>query len=172
MDVLEHWTPTINWGGFAQSGMSDRMWKAFKDLVQLCHCFEHWREAHRALSLTRAPAPYYKPETRHAKQKRIDEWKRPIREAEGHMHRAAHLADEKVAEISYLVNPPDEGTPDWKIYWAAALSIGRSLGHQRARYKCLAIDSFDAAQLAESNPRDIAQRWLTAAGYTEAQPML
>ncbi|SDS18984.1 hypothetical protein [Bradyrhizobium canariense] len=172
MDVLEYWAPRIDWSRFAQGAVSDRMWRAFKDLVMLCHSVEHWREVHRSLQMTRPPQPYYMPESRHYRKKRLDEWKRPITQSENHMHRAAHLADEKVAEISYLISPADEGTPDWNLYFAAALSIGRTLGHERARYKSVAFDAFDAAELSEPDPSVIASQWLIRAGLPHRQPHL
>jgi hypothetical protein len=63
MDVLEYWSPLIDWSRFAQGAVSDPMWRSFKDLVLLCHCAEHWREILRSLRLTRALQPYYTPET-------------------------------------------------------------------------------------------------------------
>jgi hypothetical protein len=172
MDVLEYWSPTIDWSRFAQGTVSDRMWRSSKDLILLCHCAEHWRETLHSLRLTRPPQPYYTPETRHARKKREDEWKRPIRECETHMHRAAHLADDKVAEMSYLITPADKGTHSWNLHFAAALSIGRSLGHERARYKSVAFDVFDAAELSEPDPSTIASRWLARAGCADQQPQL
>ena len=86
MDVLDYWGPTIDWTRFDQGDVSDQMWTAFRQLVQPCHCVEHWRESHRALSLTRPPSPLYTPESRHYRKKRLDEWKRPIQGAENHMH--------------------------------------------------------------------------------------
>jgi hypothetical protein len=142
MDVLEYWSPAIDWSHFAQGAVSDPMWRSFKDLILLCHCVEHWRETRRSLRLTRPPQPFYTPETRYARKKRQDEWKRPIMDCETHMHRAAYLADEKIAGMSYLITPADEGKPDWKLWFAAALSIGRSLGHDHARYKSIAFDTF------------------------------
>lgn len=171
MDVLEYWRPKIDWTRFDQGAVSDQMWSPFGQLVQLCHCVEHWRENHRSLSLSRPPAPYYTPESRHYRKKRLDEWKRPIQAAENHMHRAAHLADDKVAEMSYLIAPTDQGKPDWNLYLASALSIGRSLGHLRARYRSVAFDQFDAAELSEPDPSRTASRWLERAGLTDQQPM-
>jgi len=109
---------------------------------------------------------------RHYRKKRLDAWKRPINEAENHMHRAAHLADDKVAEMSYLIGPSDEDTPDWNLYFAAALSIGRSLGHLRARYKSVAFDQFYTAELSEPDPIRTATRWLERAGLPDQQPIL
>jgi hypothetical protein len=81
------------------------------------------------------------------------------------MHRAAHLADEKVAEMSYLVASTDEGAPDWNLYFASALAICRSLGHERARYKSVAFDSFEATtELSGTDPSVTAGRWLIRAG--------
>jgi hypothetical protein len=88
------------------------------------------------------------------------------------MHRAAYLADSKVADVSYLISPADKGSPDWNLWFAAALSIGRSLGHERARYKSIAFNAFDAAELSEPDPSIIASQWLVRAGYTDQQPCL
>jgi hypothetical protein len=172
MDVLEYWHPTIDWTRFDQGDVSDQMWTAFRHLIQLCHCVEHWRESHRALSLTRPPAPLYTPESRHYRKKRLDEWKRPSQAAENHMHRAAHLADDKVAEMSWLVSPHDQGKPDWRLYFASALSIGRSLGHLRARYKSVAFDQFASNALSDADPSRTASQWLERAGLTDQRPML
>jgi hypothetical protein len=170
VDVLEYLSPSIDWRRFAQGAVSDPMWRNFKDLVLLCHCVEHWRETLRFLSFTRPPQPSYTPESRHYRKKRLDEWTRPINESENHMHRAAHLADEKIAEMSYLVSPVGRGSSDCNLYFAASLSIGRSLGHERARYKSVAFGLFDAAQLAEPDPSIIASKWLIEAGYADRQP--
>lgn len=170
MDVLEYWSPDIDWSRFSQGSVSDQMWRSFKDLVLLCHCVEHWRETRRSLRLTRAPQPFYTPETSYARRKRQDEWKRPIRDSENHMHRAAYLAEEKVAEMSYLIKATDKGEPDWNLWWAAALSIARSLGHEGARYKSVAFDAFDAAELVDAEPEAVARRWLASAGYSDQHP--
>jgi hypothetical protein len=119
VDVLEYLSPSIDWRRFAQGAVSDPMWRNFKDLVLLCHCVEHWRETLRFLSFTRPPQPSYTPESRHYRKKRLDEWTRPINESENHMHRAAHLADEKIAEMSYLVSPVGRGSSDCNLYFAA-----------------------------------------------------
>jgi hypothetical protein len=165
MDVLEFWSPTIDWSRFAQGAVSDRMWRAFKDLVKLCHCVEHWREDHRALARTRSPKPLY-PESVYMRKKRFDEWKQPQTISENHMHRAANLAIEKVGQMSHLA-PTDEGNPDWKLCAAAVFSFGISLGQTHARYKSLALDAFDAAELSQSDPSVIASQWLANAGYTD-----
>jgi hypothetical protein len=44
MDVLEYWTPAVDWGQFHQGPLSDRMWSAFKNLVLLCHAAEYLRQ--------------------------------------------------------------------------------------------------------------------------------
>jgi hypothetical protein len=167
MDVLAYWSPTIDWSRFTQGHISDPMWRSFKDLVQLCHCAEHWRELARSQRFnTRPPTPIHK-ESPYMRRKRRDEWERPIREMESHFHRAAHLADEKVAEMSYLISAADEGKPDWKLWWAVSLSIDRSFGHTGARYKTVALDEFDAAaELTDVNPSHITGRLLARAGYS------
>jgi hypothetical protein len=55
---------------------------------------------------------------------------------------------------------------------ATALSMGISLGRARTRYKSLALDAIDAAQLTNSDPSAIASLWLERAGYTGQLPHL
>jgi hypothetical protein len=75
--------------------------------------------------------------------------------------------------MSNLITPADNGSPDWNLYFAAALSIGRqSLGQKNARYKSVALEAFDAAELTNSDPRVIARLWLDNGGYTSQQPRL
>lgn len=171
MDVLEHWMPSIDWSRFNQGPLSDGMWSAFKNLVALCHAAEYWRDAVRANRLTPQPRPMYTPESRHMRRKRLDEWRRPLRQSETHLHRAAFLADEKVAEMSYLIGPADQGKPDWNLWWSCALAVGRSLGHEGARYKSVAFSAFNADRdLEGADPSVTAKRWLTNAGYADADP--
>ena len=171
MDVIEYWAPPIDWSRFTQGAVSDRIWRAFKNLVILCHCVEHWREERRSLRMTRQPLPLY-PESPYMRKKRDDEWKRPITECENRMHRAAYLADSTLAAMSHLITPADEGTPDWNLVTAVAFSIGSSLGHEQARYKSVAFDSFDAAELSEPDPSVTAMQWLARAGYSDHRPQL
>jgi hypothetical protein len=143
------------------------MWHAFTDLVKLCHCVEHRREAARSLRMTRPAKPLYLD----MRKQRTDEWRQGITDCEDRMHRAAHLADDKVREMSRIA-PTDEGDPDWKLCEATALSMGISLGRARTRYKSLALDVFDAGQLTSSDPIAIASLWLEKAGYTGQLPQL
>lgn len=173
MDVLEYWTPAVDWGQFHQGPLSDRMWSAFKNLVLLCHAAEYWRDAVRANRLTPQPRPMYTPESRYMRKKRLGEWRRPLRQSETHMHRAAFLAEEKIAEMSYLIGPEDKGKPDHSLWFACALSVGRLLGHERARYKSIAFRAFDAdTDLAGADPSVTAKRWLVNAGYADDDPRL
>jgi hypothetical protein len=55
---------------------------------------------------------------------------------------------------------------------ATALSMCISLGRAQTRYKSLALDAFDAAQLTGSDPIAIASLWLENAGYTGQLPHL
>jgi hypothetical protein len=50
--------------------------------------------------------------------------------------------------------------------------MGISLGRARTRYKSLALDAFDAAQLTNSDPMALANFWLENAGYTDQHPQL
>ena len=167
MDTPASWSPSIDWTRFAQGTVSDPMWRTFLDLVNLCHCVEHWREASRSIRMTRPAKPVFYQESSH--KKLIDEWKQGITDCENKRHRAAHLADDKVREMSRIA-PTDEGDPDWHLCAATALSMGISLGRAQTRYKSLALDAFDAAQLTGSAPSAIAILWLESAGYTGEQP--
>jgi hypothetical protein len=146
------------------------MWHAFTDLVQLCHCVEHWRETARSLRMTRPAEPLF-PESIHMRKQRVDEWRQGIADCVDRMHRAAHLADDKVREMFRLA-PIDEGNPDWKLCAATALSMGISLGRAQTRYKSLTLDAFYASLLTNSDRRIIASFWLESAGYTGQQPQL
>jgi hypothetical protein len=170
MNAPASWSPSIDWNRFAQGTVSNPMWYAFTDLVKLCHYVEHWHEAARSLRMTRPSKPLY-PENIHVRKQRVVEWRQGIADCEDRMHRAAHLADDKVREMSHMA-PTDEGDPDWKLCAAAALSMAISLGRARTRYKSLALDAFDAAQLTSSDPIAIASLWLERAGYTGQLPQL
>jgi hypothetical protein len=169
MDTPASWSPSIDWTRFAQDTVSDPMWHAFLELVSLCHCVEHWREASRSIRMTRPARPVFYQESSH--KKLVDEWKQGITDCENKMHRAAHLADNKVREMSRIA-PTDEGNPDWKLCAATALSMGISLGRAQTRYKSLALDTFYAALLTNSDPSVIASFWLENAGYTGQLPQL
>ena len=170
MDTPAFWSPSIDWTRFAQGPVSDHMWHAFLDLVKLCHCVEHWREAARSLRMTTRPSkPLFYQESSY--QKVVNDWRQEIADCESKKHRAAHLADDKVREMSRIA-PTDEGNPDLNLSAAAALSMGISLGRAQTRYKSLALDAFDAAQLTGSDPSAIASLWLENAGYTGQHPQL
>ena len=169
MDTPAFWSPSIDWTRFAQGTVSDPMWYAFLDLVSLCHCAEHWREAARSLRMTRPAKPIFYQESSY--KKLINEWRQGITDCENKRHRAAHLADDKVREISRIA-PTDEDGPDWHLCAATALSMGISLGRAQTRYKSLALDAFDAAQLTGSDPIAIASLWLENAGYAGQLPHL
>jgi hypothetical protein len=169
MNAPTSWSPSIDWNRFAQGTVSDPMWHAFLDLVSLCHCVEHWREAAHSLRTTRPAKPPFYQESSY--KKLINEWKQGITDCDSKRHCAAHLADDKVREMSRIA-PTDEGDPDWHLCAATALSMGISLGRARTRYKSLALDAFDAAQLTGSAPGAIAILWLESAGYTGQHPHL
>jgi hypothetical protein len=169
MDTPASWSPSIDWTRFAQGSVSDHTWHAFLDLVQLCHCVEHWREAARSLRMTRPSKPLFYQESSY--KKLVNEWRQGITDYESKRHHAAHLADDKVREMSRIA-PADEGNPDWKLCAAAARSMGISLGRAQTRYKSLALDTFYAALLTNSDPSALASFWLESAGYTGQQPQL
>src|ERR1700721_1840535 len=146
------------------------MGHSFLDLVKLCHCVEHWREAPPSLRLTTRPSkPLFYQESSY--KKLVNDWRQEITDSESKRHRAAPLPDGKVREMSRIA-PTDEGNPDLNLSAAAALSMGISLGRAQTRYKSLALDAFDAAQPAGSHPSAIASLWLENAGYAGQQPQL
>jgi hypothetical protein len=163
--VNVNWSPAIDSSRFVQGAISDPMWQNFRGLVVLCHYVEHWREtAHSLRTTTRPPASIYK-ESNYVRNKRVDDWKRPIEEYEARMRRDAYLADENIERMAHLAASADEGTPDWKLA-AAVVLLWKSQGHTRARYKSIAFAAFDGvAQLIDSDPRVIANRWLANSGY-------
>ena len=137
MDVLEYWCSNITWAGFKQGAVSKQMWSYFCQLVQLSHAHGHWQKAAQEVRL-RPPGPSpYGPESKYQRNKRRDEWKREIQRAEGHMHRAAFLAAEKIAGMSYLLTNDDEGKPDWNMYWALRVAMRHQPSHTQGRYKVL-----------------------------------
>jgi hypothetical protein len=167
MDVLEYWHPAVNWSRFAQGAVSERIWRSFSQLVQLCHAHEHWKRAAQQIRLSPPGAPIYGSESKYQRNKRRDEWKREIQSAEGHMHRAGFLAAEMIASMSYLLTNADEGTPDWNLYWALRLAVRHQPHHERARCKAAAFDAFIADEELKGEPPEIATRWLHQAGYTD-----
>lgn len=157
MDVLQYWRPLLDWATFKQGEVSDRMWSGFRAVVELAHAREHWRQAAYEMRLRPPGAPLY-PESKYMQGKRRDEWRREISRAEGHMHRAGFLADESIANMSYLIGEADKGKPDYKLWWALRLTVGQR--HESADWVKLAFNSFDAAHELVAEPDAIASRWL------------
>jgi hypothetical protein len=89
MDVLEYWHPSMNWPGFRQGAVSEKMWGYFCQLVQLCHAHGHWQKATQQIRLTPPRASVYGPESKYQRNKRRNEWTGEINRAEGHMHRVS-----------------------------------------------------------------------------------
>jgi hypothetical protein len=168
MDIFKG-VPPIDWSRFAQGSVSDPMWQSFMGLVKLCHCVEHWRNSSQSARRTRRPKPLY-PESPHMRRKNQDEWDQPMKEDENRMHRAANLACENFTDMSHLA--VDQGTPDWKLFKATDLSVHPSLGQTNARYKSIALEAFDSAELANTEPDVIASKWLNNAGYANQGPHL
>jgi hypothetical protein len=167
MDVLEYWHPNIGWAGFKQGPVSERMWGYFCQLVQLCHAHEHWQKAVQEIRFAPPRPSIYGPESKYQRNKRRNEWKRDIERAEGHMHRAAFLAAEKIAGMSYLITKDDEGKPDWNMYWALRLAVQHQPKHTQARCKIAAFEAFNADAELKGDPMEIARRWSQAAGYSD-----
>jgi hypothetical protein len=105
------------------------------------------------------------PEGKREQKKRRDEWKRTIDVKDGHMHRAAFLASEQIALMSYLLTNDEKDTADEKLYGALRLAVAHQLPHDQARYRAAAFTAFHADQELQGDPPEIAVRWLRQAGY-------
>lgn len=172
MDVLEYWAPCDRLGQFHQGPLSDRMWSAFKNLVLLCHAAEYWRDAVRANRLTAQPRPMYTLKLGICARSALTS-------GAGHFGNPKPICtvppswQTRRCRNAYLIGPGDQGKPDHSLWFACALSVGRSLGHERARYKSVAFSAFNAdADLAGADPSVTAKRWLTNAGFADADPTL
>ncbi len=166
MDVLEYWHPVVDWTGFKQGAVSEAMWQYFYRVVQLCHAQVHWEKVAQGIRL-KPPGPSIYPESKYQSKKRRDEWKREIAGAERHMHRAAFLASEEIAGMSYLLTKDDDNSADRRMYLALRIGVRHLLDHAHARFKVAAFNSFDADTELAGDPEDIARRWSQAAGYRD-----
>ncbi len=164
MDVLQYWSPTLKWSDFRQGGVSDRAWRLFCNMVQLSHAHVHWAGAVRQARLSPPPSYSFPPETKSQRKRRLDTWKHDIQRLETHMHRAAYLAAEQIATLSYLISNDDEGKPDWKLYVALRLAVAHQPDHTRGRYAAVAFTAFDADAELTADPAAAAIRWLDNAG--------
>jgi hypothetical protein len=164
MDVLEHWQPSIDWTKFKQGPVSDAVWSDFRDLVQLCHAYRHWKEETRTRQASPPVRPMY-PESGYKRRKRREERRLEIRRAEDHMFRAAYLAADKLAMMSnWLDRDSEHNAADSKLYLALRFAIA-PFPHERGRCSAAAFEAFDAASELSSPPQDSANRWLDRAGY-------
>jgi hypothetical protein len=165
VDVLEYWSPTIDWAKFQQGGISEEVWLCFKQVVQLCHAFRYWetdaqdkRLCPPRLYLDSVPA-----ESRPQFRKREDHWKSEILQSENRRNRAKFLVSEKIAELSYLgtnsVAGEAEGTADWKLWYALQVAA-------RPYPPAAAFGGFDAEKELDGEVNEIVARWLQQARYS------
>lgn len=164
MDVLEYWRPSIDWSRFDQGAISDAMWGHLRNVVMLCHACEHWKSVAYETRLTPPRSYVGIPESKREQKKRRDEWNRNIDVKDGHMHRAAFLASEQIALMSYLLTDDDKDKADGKLYFALGFAVAHQLPHDQARYRAAAFTAFRANQELQDDPPDIALRWLRQAG--------
>jgi hypothetical protein len=164
MDVLEYWRPGLDWGRFDQGQLSQRMWDHFRNVVMFCHAYGHWKAVASETRLTPPRSYFGMPEGKSEQKKRRDEWKRTIDVKDGYMHRAAFLASEQIALMSYLLTSDDKDTADAKLYLALRLAVAHQLPHDQARYRAAAFVAFSADQELQVDPPDIALSWLRQAG--------
>ncbi|MCZ6592412.1 MAG: hypothetical protein O7B98_14910 [Alphaproteobacteria bacterium] len=166
MDILEYWKPEIDWGPFQRGAVSDDMWLKFTELVQLCHAHRHWEEEVRVARSIPLPRPLHS-ESNYRRRKRARERKVDIIRREDHMYQAGFLAAEKISEMSYLISPENKGSPDSNLYFALRYAVAHQPSHERARFKAAAFNTFDASKELDSEPGEIARRWLSRAGYPD-----
>jgi hypothetical protein len=156
MNTFDSWSPSIDWTRFAQGTVSDPMWHAFLDLVRLCHCVEHWREA-----MSNAEKQYFEGKLRSSIS---------IAENKNKMNVVVDLAEKTIEEMTRMA-PKNEDEPDFKLCHAVVAAV-KGMPHKFAQrgYRCLALDAFDAAQLTNSDPIIISKRWRENAGYSVPFP--
>jgi hypothetical protein len=152
MDVLDYWNPPIDWSRFQQGGLSDAMWRHFRELVRFCNAHRHWEEA-----------------ARQARSTRGREQKNAIDECKGRMYRAAFRVQEEMSTMATLISDEDVEKPDGVLYFALRRAIAPFPNHEKARCGAAAVDSFDANQELKGEPPEIAKRWLDRAGIKESR---
>jgi hypothetical protein len=159
-----HWRPRIDRSRFHQGAISDKMWVKFEQLVQLCHAYRYWQQV--CLKKRLPPPDRVEQESKYSRKKRHDEWKREIHRSEHHMHNAALLATDKIAEMSLLISNGDpDDTQDRKLHCALRLAIAPFPRPERGRFSAAAFRAFDADCELKDRPEEIASRWLGHAGY-------
>jgi hypothetical protein len=154
MDVLEYWSPDIDWNRFTRGPLSSPMWSQFKQLAQLCHAHQHWSEEVRRIRLS---PPRRSDVGEENIERRRAQWQHEVERAEGHMHRAATLAAEKMSGMRRLVQG---GTPERKLFDALSLATDLLGYHANARCWAAAFDSFDGTEELADDAQVIADRWL------------
>lgn len=157
MTIFEYSMPNVDWSRFTPGPISTRMWSTFKDFVQLSHAQIHWAKVVQQIRLSPpGPSPFGN-ETKYQRKKRHDEWKRKIERAEKPMNRAAFLANQKLAEMSYLISNQDEGKPDYKLHFALRMIVP---SQEIGKWETVAFTSFDGETEMDGEPSEIAARWL------------
>lgn len=164
MDVLKYYTPQIDWERIQQGPLSDDVWSAFRDALQLCHAYKHWKDVARETRRSRpGPSSLYS-ESTYQRRKRRREWELQIKQDESHMYRAAFLAAEKLWAIAHMMEGRKD-TPDWHFSLALMKAVGAETmtntltGHERANFDVLAFDEFNANAEVSSDPDAMASRW-------------
>jgi hypothetical protein len=168
LDVLAYWTPQIEWERFDCGAISVDVWERFRRTVLLCHAIKHWETAIHSKRLEPPRHYSFPPEDRVEFRKRQNAWQSEIRDLEGHRNRAAFLASDEVAHISYAgtnASAKDDasaaaakGTPDWKLWISAKIAVS-------GRPTSLAFEAFDADRELAGEPNETAKRWLKQVGY-------
>src|ERR687898_2078176 len=123
MDVLQFWSPKIDWSQFKQGAVSDRMWSHFRDIVQLCHAHRRWSLAVAKLGpAPPGPSRIAIGDRKRTIKRRRHDWELEAAQAKRHMTRASFLAAERMSLMSNLLNDENSG-PDWKLYSSLSLAL-------------------------------------------------
>jgi hypothetical protein len=166
-DVLEHWSPTIGWTKFKRSLIPPKIWARFHTVVQLCHCFRHWKGVADTQRDTRLPRPHFFEESGSVSRKRERDREAEISRSERHMNRAAFLADQEIAAISHLLTPQDASKPESKLYFALRTATLLDSAHKSRRFDAVAFQAFDAESELRGDVIAIAARWVKQADHPE-----
>jgi hypothetical protein len=157
MDVLEYWQPNIDWSRFEQGAIPADAWGFFKRVVQLSHSAQHWSTAVANRRREQVSRPIY-PESAYMRRKHVAERRSEITGLETHQHRAAYLAADQLAQMSYLDSVvADEGFSQ-KLFWAMRFFCPEN-AYVNGRFDVLAFDAFTSDVDLAGDIREVVSRW-------------
>ena len=153
MDVLEYWSPTVDWSQFGQGNVTDQVWSQFLRVVQLSHARCHWETEVHNKHQARLPASLY-PESNYYRRKQQAERDGDIKRCETHMHRAGYLTADRMSSMSYAVSRADPSNADWKLWLSLWLALRYQPTHDRIRCDAAAFAAFQSQEELMGSPDD------------------